>query len=91
MVTETVAIIAVSGALLGAALNSVRAWYQAPDTEHFSWRKFVAGLTSGSLAALGVINFVTLPEQAAEGLVALFIGNALLGAGASTALAQVHK
>jgi hypothetical protein len=46
---------------------------------------------SGSLSAIGVINFLTLPEQAAEGLVALFIGNALLGAGASTALAQIHK
>lgn len=76
---------------MGAGLNAGRAWYQAPEGERFSWKKFLGGLTSGGLAALGVVNFVTLPEQATQGLVALFIGNALLGAGASTALSQLHK
>jgi hypothetical protein len=91
MVSESIAVIAVTGALVGAALNAIRAWYQAPDGEKFSWKKFGAGLVSGGLSALGVLSFVTLPEQAAHGNVALFVGNMLLGAGASTALAKAHE
>ena len=91
MASEMIALIAVAGALVGAGLNAGRAWYQSPDTEKFSWKKFLGGLTSGGLAAIGVVNFLTLPDQAAQGLVALFIGNALLGVGASTSVAQLHK
>lgn len=91
MVAESIALIAVIGALAGAGLNAVRAWYQAPEEEKFSWKKFVGGLVSGGLAAVAVVSFTTLPEQAAEGNIALFVGNMLLGAGASTVIAKAHE
>lgn len=91
MVSELLTAIAVAGALTGAGLNAARSWYQAPETEKWSWKKFLGGMTSGGLAALGLINFLTIPEQSANGFIALFIANALMGAGASTGINQLHK
>lgn len=89
MVSDLIAMIAVTGALTGAALNAIRAWYQAPEAETFSWKMFVGGLISGGLAALALINFSSLTDQA--GLPALFISNALIGVGASTLVAKAHE
>ena len=90
MVAETLVAIAVAGALTGAGLNAARSWWQTEEAK-WSWKKFIGGLVSGSISSLAVINFVALPEQASQGLIALFIGNALLGAGASTAFHQLHR
>lgn len=89
MVTEVIAAVAVSGALVGAALNCVRAWYQA--NEPFSFKKFAGGLISSMIPALAVVNFVNLDSQASLGIVALFVSQALAGAGASTLLSKVHE
>ena len=89
MVSEVIAAIAVSGALTGAALNSIRAWYQSPETEKFSVKMFFGGLASGGMAALALINFQTLAADA--GFIALFISNALLGVGTSTLLSKAHE
>ena len=90
MVAEAVALIAVSGALAGAGLNSIRAWYQAPDTEKFSWKKFAGGLIASAIPALAVVNFSALNNMAAEGMVALWVVMALAGAGASTLVSKAH-
>lgn len=91
MVSEIIAAVAVSGALIGAALNSIRAWYQAPEAEGFSKKKFVGALISGGMAALALINFSQLAALAAEGYIALFITNALVGVGASTLIHKSHE
>lgn len=89
MVTEVIAAIAVAGALTGAGLNSIRAWWQSPDTEKFSVKMFFGGLASGGLAALALINFTTITAE--SGYIALFIQHALLGVGSSTLLAKAHE
>lgn len=91
MVTETIAAIAVGGALTGAALNSVRAWYDAPEEETFSKKKFVGGLVVGGLAALGIVNFGEIATTSANGIVALFVTMALAGAFAASAVSKLHK
>ena len=89
--SETIAVIAVLAALTGAGLNAVRAWYQAPETEKFSFKKFAGGLISGGLAAVALVNFSNLDVSGPGGVVALFISNALLGVGTSTLVAKAHE
>ena len=91
MVSETIALIAVFGALTGAGLNSLRAYLQAPESEKFSFRKCFGGLVSALLPAMAVVGFADLDQLAATGIVALFVTEALAGAGISTILSQAHK
>lgn len=88
--SEIVALVAVLAAVTGAGLNAVRAWYQAPETEKFSPKKFFGGLISGALSALAVVSFLELNVEAAGGYVALFVSHALMGAGASLGMAKLH-
>jgi len=88
---ETIALVAITAAVFGAGLNAIRSWYQAPDTEKFSWRKFAGGLISGGLAAAALVNFANLDVSGSGGIVALFVTNALMGAGVSTAIAKAHE
>jgi len=91
MVTELVSLIAVLGATVGAGLNAARAWWDAPDTEKFSWRKFVGGLVSGSVAAFALINFTAIGDTvSSSGYIGLFIIEALAGAGTSTLFSKLH-
>lgn len=90
MVAEAVAALAVAGALTGAGLNAIRAWYQAPEDEKFSWKRFSGGLLSGGLAALALVNFLQINVDEAGGYIATFIGFALQGAGASTLISKAQ-
>jgi len=91
MVADSIALLAVGGALTGAGLNSIRAWLQAPDTEKFSFKKLFGGLTASIIPALAVINFLSLDPQSAGGNVALFITMALAGAGATAVVSKAHE
>jgi len=91
MASELIAVVAIVGALTGASLNAIRAWYQAPEDVKFSWKNFGGGLLASMLPALAVVNFVNLESQAALGLVSLFVSQALAGAGASTLMSQAHQ
>jgi hypothetical protein len=89
--SEIVAVVAVFAALVGAGLNAIRAWYQAPEDEKFSWRKFSGGLVSGGLSAVAVVSFLELNVEAVGGYVALIVSHILLGVGASTLVAKAHE
>jgi hypothetical protein len=90
--SELIAIIAVLGAIVGASLNTVRAYFEAPPTEGYSFKKLFGALIASSLLAISAINFVTIVETAGTlGYVALFVLSALAGVGISSVTHKSNK
>lgn len=90
--SETIALFVVLAAITGATLTTVRAYFEAPDTEKYSVKKLGGALIGAVLFSFTVVNLVNIPEQLTSlGLVGLFVLNAVAGSGIATILHKSNK
>ena len=81
MSSETLAIVALVAASIGAIASTIQG-YKSSNGESYSPRKLASALISSVFFAFGMVNIVGLQSVTDNvGLVGLFVSNALLGYG----------
>lgn len=91
MVSETLTIVALVAASLGAIASTVQG-YKSSNGGNYSVKKLTSALISSVFFAFGMVNIVGLQSVSdSVGLVGLFVSNALLGFGIDKAHAVLDK
>jgi len=91
MVSETVTLIALVAAALGAVASTIQG-YKSSSGEGYSAKKLASALISSVFFAFGIVNIAGLQNTESNvGLVGLVITNALLGYGVDKAHAVLDK
>lgn len=88
--SETLALLALSGAVIGAVGKTIQS--KLESEQPYSFKKLAGALIGSALFSLTVVNLANIPDQVSTvGTIGIFILNAVAGAGISSILSKANK